>query len=42
MLIIIPGYMDRVMVEEQALRGQIGEPYAEYMARSYRLIPRIW
>jgi protein-S-isoprenylcysteine O-methyltransferase Ste14 len=35
-------YGYRILVEEQALRERIGQPYAAYMARSYRLIPGIW
>lgn len=42
MIVIVAAYMYRVMVEEQALCQQIGAPYAEYMARSYRLLPGVW
>lgn len=42
MIVTIAGYLYRIMVEEQGLRAQLGAPYAEYMARSHRLIPGVW
>jgi protein-S-isoprenylcysteine O-methyltransferase Ste14 len=42
MLPIVPAYVYRIAVEERALRGQLGRPYADYTGRTDRLIPRIW
>lgn len=42
MIVIVGGYMYRILVEEQVLRERIGAPYAQYMSRSRRLIPGVW
>jgi protein-S-isoprenylcysteine O-methyltransferase Ste14 len=42
MVFVVPGYVYRIRVEEQALGDCIGAPYREYMARTYRLLPRDW
>lgn len=42
MVPIVAGYLYRIVVEEHALREQIGAPYAEYMARTFRLVPGLW
>jgi len=42
MVPIVAGYVFRIVVEERALREQIGAPYAEYMTRTFRLIPGVW
>lgn len=36
------GYTYRVLVEEQALRTALGQPYMEYMQRTKRFIPFLW
>ena len=38
-LIALPGFAYRIMVEERALVGALGDPYRDYMRRTKRLIP---
>lgn len=42
MVPIVAGYVVRIIVEERALREKLGAPYAEYMTRTFRLIPGVW
>ncbi len=39
---VLTGYLYRVRVEERALVQSIGQPYAEYMRRTKRFIPRVF
>lgn len=39
---ILPLYVYRMRVEERALVSQLGPAYAEYMARTNRLVPGVW
>ena len=39
---VLTGYLYRVRVEEHALIQSIGQPYAEYMARTKRFIPHVF
>ena len=39
---VIPAYVYRITVEERMLREEIGQPYADYAARTRRLIPNVW
>jgi protein-S-isoprenylcysteine O-methyltransferase Ste14 len=32
----------RLLSEERTLAGELGEPYREYMARTWRLVPHVW
>jgi protein-S-isoprenylcysteine O-methyltransferase Ste14 len=36
------GYFYRVRVEEQALCASLGQPYSDYMKRTWRFIPYVW
>ena len=38
-VLALPGFAYRIRVEEQALVGALGEPYAAYMRRTKRLVP---
>ena len=42
MVPIVASYVVRIFVEERALREQLGASYAEYMTRTFRLIPGVW
>jgi protein-S-isoprenylcysteine O-methyltransferase Ste14 len=42
LLAVPPLFAYRMHVEERALLERIGAPYAAYMARTKRLIPRVW
>lgn len=42
LLCTLAGYTYRVLVEEQALRTALGQPYAAYMQRTKRFIPFLW
>ena len=33
------GFVYRIVVEETALRSELGQPYEKYMSRTWRLIP---
>jgi protein-S-isoprenylcysteine O-methyltransferase Ste14 len=39
---IPPLFIYRIVFEERALLGQLGAPYAAYVARTRRLIPGVW
>lgn len=43
-LVVLPvaGYLYRVRVEEEALRRELGAPYADYARGTWRLIPFVW
>ena len=36
------GHLPRVLLEEEALRDTIGQPYAQYMRKTRRFIPRVF
>ncbi len=36
------GFTIRLLSEERTLLGELGEPYREYMTRTWRLVPRVW
>lgn len=36
------GYARRVHVEEQALCADLGQPYRDYMKRTWRFVPFVW
>jgi protein-S-isoprenylcysteine O-methyltransferase Ste14 len=38
----LAGLLVRIRAEERALLGALGAEYADYMARTSRLIPRVW
>jgi protein-S-isoprenylcysteine O-methyltransferase Ste14 len=38
----VPASVRRIHVEEAALLGTIGEPYARYAAGRFRLFPGLW
>jgi len=40
--LILMAVLFRIRVEERALLDGLGEQYAEYMARTHRLVPGIW
>jgi protein-S-isoprenylcysteine O-methyltransferase Ste14 len=44
LIVVLPtvGLVRRIRVEEAALLGTIGEPYARYAAGRFRLVPRLW
>jgi protein-S-isoprenylcysteine O-methyltransferase Ste14 len=39
---VLPGYIYRVRIEEQALARAIGQPYVDYMRRTRRFIPLLF
>ena len=43
-LIVLPlvGLVFRIHVEEAALLAKLGDPYAQYMSRTKRLLPGVW
>ena len=41
-LLLLPGLLYRIKIEEQILRSQFGEAYALYSQHTHRLIPGIW
>jgi protein-S-isoprenylcysteine O-methyltransferase len=36
------GFTVRLLSEERTLSAELGEPYREYMARTWRLLPHVW
>jgi protein-S-isoprenylcysteine O-methyltransferase len=42
MLCMIGAYAYRIPIEERALCKGLGQPYVDYMQRTWRLIPRIY
>ncbi len=36
------GYGWRMRVEERVLRADLGEPYRQYMRRTWRIVPHVW
>ena len=44
MCLVLPlaGHAYRITVEERALQEHLGPAYAEYMQRTWRLVPGIW
>jgi protein-S-isoprenylcysteine O-methyltransferase Ste14 len=41
-LVVSPIYAYRIRAEETMLQTRLGEQYKAYMARSWRLIPRLY
>jgi len=43
-MLVLPlaGYLYRMRIEEAALTRELGEPYADYARRTWRLIPFVW
>jgi protein-S-isoprenylcysteine O-methyltransferase Ste14 len=41
-VLVIPGMLVRIRVEEAELTKALGERYRSYMRRTWRLIPRVW
>jgi protein-S-isoprenylcysteine O-methyltransferase Ste14 len=43
-MLVLPlaGYLHRMRIEEAALTRELGEPYADYARRTWRLIPFVW
>ena len=41
-LLLLPGLVYRIGIEERLLAGKFGEEYAAYTSRSKKLIPGIW
>lgn len=36
------GFTVRLLSEERTLSAELGEPYREYMGRTWRLVPHVW
>jgi protein-S-isoprenylcysteine O-methyltransferase Ste14 len=46
LVLIVPiafaGYVHRMSIEEQALVSELGQPYADYMTKTKRLVPHVY
>ena len=42
LVLAIPAYLHRMSVEERTLARELGEPYVQYMQRTWRLIPHVY
>lgn len=42
LILPLAGHVPRILVEEAALRFRLGDAYAAYMRRTWRLVPGIW
>ena len=42
--VVLPavGYLERIPREEELLRSELGEPYADYARRTRRLVPGVY
>jgi protein-S-isoprenylcysteine O-methyltransferase Ste14 len=38
----LAGFTGRLLAEERVLAAELGEPYREYMRRTWRLVPGVW